>query len=399
MTGYIPNSMVPYAAGGLSAMMAGRQMLDQGRQVLDYGTRMGNDAYSMGRDVYGNVTSWNPWASTQSNKTGFRGSAKRPYQGRAAQSGRQGRLTANPVKGTSTQKGRPRKKTKYCNQKKLCEEVSTTKRAVKQIQRVLNESTGVMRYRYFRLARMQASSNSQNAIFLTGSQNTDMKTYLAALMYKKDDGTFSTKPLNTALQNQFNIDSLTSKLKFRNNNAVDLHVKVYVCEAREDTSADPVVLWRNNEAVTYNGTGTILDVQTYPSDSKFVTNSWHLKLGFKGVLTPGQTAEVSHTSKDGTYDAGVATASGLAFQRSWKPFGFLIVMQGTLSHDDSNSSLVGLNQTELGYSLENVARISYDAGGDVEFVHIDQFFSAHTGLYIQSQKPKGANIASTVVPF
>lgn len=392
MPGY-PQTMIPYAAPVLMGGAAtGRMWMNNARQAYDYGSGMIRDGRALVDDFTGNFTNY-PTRYVKGKKRPF-ASNTQYSRGRGGYPGGQGRLTANPIRGRTTQKGGAKKKVKYCNAKRLCEEVSAVKTNIKHIQRVLKENEGIMRFRQNRYGTIKSLTNSKILRWVSASAIDNMKLMLASLMFKDDAGIYTTRGEDVTLQNQYNIDSLTHKLTVRNNNGVDVRLTIYSCEPREDTELSPEVIWKNNEAVTYNGTGTTVDIGTYPSDSTFVNNIWNMKRVFHGVITPGQSTSVSHTSKDGRFEVPVTGVVGTNYQPSWKPQGFLMMVEGTLGHDPLVPTNSGVLNVGVDYHTNSTARISYDAGGDTNFVIIDNVFPPLSAPPVQGQKPRGGNETS-----
>ncbi len=311
-------------------------------------------------------------------------SRRRPYQSGSK------RLAANPVKGKHSQQGSKRKRTKYCGQAELCREVGKLKNALTELKTTSDESVGIMRYRKIGSQQMTGAFGGQNSVFISTSTQADMNSYMDQLRYWDPAAAAFAAAAGPPANQQCdtNLDSLTQSLDFRNNCGVDIHVKVYLCQVKQDTDNTALLSWSNgiNQAVFPNPQ-TPQSLNTYPTDVDQVNDTWKLSVAFDGNLTPGQTGKVKHTAKHASvnYVADLQTAKN--YQKSFKSFGFLVITTGTISHDDApNTGRVNLGGHILDIIVNTTAVVKYDSGCKTEYVYLENSLPAMTTNGFQSQK-------------
>lgn len=279
--------------------------------------------------------------------------------------------------------------------KGLKRDVAKIKNAITALRQSENASLGKLTYRARGVERLLAGVNVQNFITVGLIGNTELETAGGQLQYYDSStgalvtqsiavGTYSKKML---------VKSVTSSILLRNNYQADVNVLVYLCKIRDDTDQTPSVAFAN---VTDNAiSGSSSTIGMFPSDSELMGQLWHTKRLSNEVLSPGQQLELSHTENNFEYDPSTVDSHNLEYQREYKSFGYLVIINGCLSHD------VTLNQqgrSQAGIDIEEsrTIKISYDAGANISRVYVVNAYDTATTAFTQSQKPIPDNVVYAV---
>lgn len=289
---------------------------------------------------------------------------------------------------------------------KLTKDVDVCKKAIKNLRQLSDASTGTMSYRRWTKLRTSSDEMEQGVNFFQCVNKTRLEACISKLLFF-DPATSSTLKNVDLTSSSYSKDILIkyfqTSMELRNNYQVDCRVKVYLCEAKAATNIPAATAWTNgiaDNAYDTSGSASVTDrtqVGQYPTDYESFNNQWKTKVLLDTVLKSGSSAKIKHSIKDMEYDPAHADTVTDEFQREFKSFGYLIVTQGTVSHDSSVVGEVGIGETNLDCDIHTTAKIQYDAGINVEYVVIDDEIlgSFSTGA-VQANKPVSDNQSFSV---
>lgn len=306
-----------------------------------------------------------------------------------------------PSKSASSQAARRKRqaKKKKCNKMKgyaLRKEVCELSNAVKELKQESKASQGKLTYRARNTGRLLVGNNSQSIMAVGLCSKTSLETVGAQLQYydPSTPGTLLTADMATGTYSrQYLFKSFMGAITIRNNYQSDVDVKVYLCTPKDDTDIPPNTAWANGATDGSNATSTTIGV--YPSDFSQFRDVWNSKQLCNKSLSPGETTKVSHVEKNFLYDPSVTDAQSQLYQKLYKSFSFMIVIQGCPAHDTSLYE-VGYQQAGVDLVFHTTAVVHYDAGVGLERVYIDNNLPNPTNGFVQSHQPIPDNIAYSV---
>lgn len=335
--------------------------------------KVGMNAYKAGKYVY------------KGGKSAYKDYMSTPNKGGAA-----------PLKGKSQRRKKVRTHCKGVKGK-AGKEICSIKKAIKELRYSENASLGQMTYRDLVVGRILSFNNKQKVSNQAGSTTTSMESTLAFLkFFDPNNG----ETLLTAdggagtYQREYRFKSVTSNILLRNNYQSDAKLKVYLCKPKIDSSTSPGAAWTNG--IVDNGNVTDKDdLNQFASDYDVFRDIWSAKLLGKFTLSPGQSTSVSHTEKDIIFDPATIDGISETYQKAMKSFTFLVVLEGTLSHD-TISDQQGIAAAGVDYIKKTTYVVSYDAGANISYVHLASSLDTPSNVFVQSHQPIPQNISYKV---
>lgn len=322
-------------------------------------------------------------------KAAFKGVFSRPYAksenkgGAAPLKSKKVRVSKRPVRVKSNVK--------------LSKDVKLLKKQLYEL-RACDETIGKFTSRRNISASLLSANNLQNSAIAVNSRISDYESILTNLKYYNPsapatlvtaDGTTGT------YQKNFLFKSVYSKLLMRNNYQTDAHVMVYLCEPKADTDQSPAQAWTDGIANDPGNVTASTAYNSYPSDYETFRDFWKAKRVCSKILSPGQTAEATHSIKNVCYDPSFSDSHNLEYQKGLKSFVWLIVVKGTLSHDTSAGE-VGIQAAGIDYMQQDTYTVHYDAGVSLTYVDVNNTLGTPTNGFVQSHQPISDNISYSV---
>lgn len=261
----------------------------------------------------------------------------------------------------------------------------TVKKQIRELKRLTESDTGTLTYRLIDSGRTTwAAPNAQSMSIIDGSTISKIEVALAQLRYydtSTSPPTLVTRDATAGtFQKEFLIDNSVSTLTLRCNSNVPSIVKVYLCVPKRDTSITPLSAITDGLTDMCNVSET--NVCTYPTDSPLFNDLWKIVKSKSYVLKSGQQCTCSHSEKPFQYDPSLIDEHNLAYQRQYKGHVWLVVQQGTISHDSTTNTNVGIGGTLLDYTIKTKYVVKYSAGADIKYLYCDS-----TGLDTMAVQP------------
>lgn len=276
---------------------------------------------------------------------------------------------------------------------KLKKEVCDLKNAVKELKYSENASLGQMTHRYLQLSRVIGSVGALKTRWFSANDASNMNSVLSNLKFLNPStgALVTTSGATGSYQRNVLFKHVTSSVEFRNNYQSDVRIKVYLCTTKDDTSIDPETAWSDGYADGGNASA-VTDLNQYPTDYDVVTDLWNMKLAIDTVLSPGRSVSTKHFIKNIEFDPATYDSHNLTYQKEYKSFGFLLVLEGTIAHDTSTTE-VGLLQTGVDIIWKRTNVVSYNAGVNIKYIHLDtSSITSFTNTGVQSHQPIPDNI-------
>ena len=304
---------------------------------------------------------------------------------------------AAPFKGKKKQKKQKRKRVK--GNKALTKRVNEIDKSMEKLRRSDDQSTGIMTYRKIFSDSLKATVNSQASVVRVPNSVATLEVVLAeCLFFDPSAPTVLIKgSLATgAYQRNTMFDSITAKTHARNNYTSDCKIKIYLMQNKDDTDLSPTAAW---DAGVANGSyGAIVDrdtVNQYPSDYDVVNDLYKSTIKWSGVLSPGQSVDVSHTETNISYDSSTTDTHSLNYQKEYKCFHFMTVIEGTIAHDSSVDQQ-GLGQAGIDIVNNYIYKVRYNAGVNMTYTYLVEDLDEFTNGAVQSHQPVADNIAYSI---
>lgn len=305
---------------------------------------------------------------------------------------------SEPLKGKLLK--RRNKRHKKCPKSKMGKKVCKIENQMRDLKFSENASLGTMIYRRASKSALTCGVGAQGVGIYTGNSKTHIETSLALLKYYNPatPGTLTTADFSTgSYQRQVLIKQNSSSLLLRNNYQQDAHVKVYLCVNKGSTSTSPLTAWAAGIAdQTSNGpAGDYTDQYQYLTDYQVVKDLYQVKKVLDTNLSPGQSAKVSHSVQDFEFDPSYVDVQTNDFQKVFKSWHFIVVLEGTLAHDTTLTQYE-TSQAGLDILYQRKYVISYDAGVNIKFIYLDNTQQSFTNGGVQSHQPVSDNIGYSV---
>jgi len=275
--------------------------------------------------------------------------------------------------------------------------VANNKKAIKQLKRQTDASTGTMTYRQLNTISLKSVEDLQASASQSMLATSSIETALANLKYYNPavPGTLTTADASTGTyQRNILVDSATLSMNFQNNYQSNCHLTVYLCKVKDDTDSSPNTAWTNGIADGGNAV-SVSSLNQYPSDYNLVKDLYSLKRLKKVVLKPGQSVVCSHTEKDINYDPSTVDSHNLVYQKEYKSFHFLYVIQGGVAHDSSLDEQ-GYMPSGVDIEVKRQYKVIYNAGTNIDFIHLSTTVDAFTNTPLESHQPIPDNITYSV---
>lgn len=290
---------------------------------------------------------------------------------------------------------RPKRKSKkrLVKGKKLNRELNKMSNAIKDLKLTNDATIGTMVYRRSNSQNITCAKNEQASLSRNVFRLNQMQGALSNLKFfnPSTPGTLTTADLASAtFQQNILFKNVSSKINIRNNYISDCEVKVYLCTVKDDTNSDPKVAWQAGIADGGNAADEN-ELNQYPSDYSLVTSLWNLKRMVKCTLSPGQTISASHNVNDIEYDPSVFDSHALDYQKEYKSFTWLVVIQGTNVHDTTDPTSVGKSQCGVDIDTLESWTIQYSAGVNINYIHLANNYDT-VASPVQSHQPIPDNI-------
>lgn len=300
-------------------------------------------------------------------------------------------------------KKKKRPKKMFKSNKDLCKDQGRMKKALQNLKRVEDASTANCTYRQINASTLRAGSNAQASVNIGGIGVFSLETAGAYLRYyDATTGGLIINAINAGtFQKQLLFQSVTSKLCIRNNYQTDAVVTVYLCKSKDDTDLDVLAAWQAGlPDQAYNTVGGALtedSLLVYPSDSQVFTDLYSSKRVAHKELPPGKSLEVSHTESNFEYTPSTVDSHNLDYQKDYKSFQYLVLVQGTIAHDTTVTAEQGYLPAGVDIVSTRSFKMQYNAGQNIKYIVTNQAgMDTFTNGPVQSHEPIPDNIGYSV---
>lgn len=296
-------------------------------------------------------------------------------------------------------KRKPRSRAKPISKNpKVNKEVLQLKKKVREIEHSEKAALGKMTYRRKIADRITVAENSQAVSVYNANTTGRYEAVLANLKYynPSDPANLVTASAATGTyQKDFLVKAISSKLTLRNNYQSDVEVLVYLCQPKNDTDQSPSAAWSLGIADDPGNITAYTDWGSLPTDYDTFRNFFRTKRLCLKTLSPGQSVQVSHSVNDVFYDPAMTDAHALDYQTHLKAFSFMVIIRGTIGHDTTLDQQTMMSAGVDTYQ-EDTMVVSYNAGVNLSFVHVDTTLATVTNGAVQSHQPVSDNIGYSV---
>lgn len=266
------------------------------------------------------------------------------------------------------------------------------KQQLKEVKKLAEADMGTLTYRDIETSQLLASSNSQGVVSYVGNSTEAIEEVIAQLRYynPSSPSTLVTADGATgAYQKEFYISRAYSKITCRNNFQVPAHVSIYICVPKQDTSITPTTAWSNG--LTDSSNGTTSNINSFPTDSLQFTDLWRIQKTRKKVVQPGSTWSLNHSVKPFSYDPSLIDDHSFSYQRLFRGWSYLVVVQGVCGHDSTTTTTTGILQAGVDFVVERTFEVRYNAGADIKYTYYASALGTLTTGGVVSQKPVADN--------
>lgn len=269
---------------------------------------------------------------------------------------------------------------------------TSLRKQIKEVKRLAESDMGTLIYRDFEASQVKSAANQQSADVRVGISTSEIVEAIAQLRYY--DPTAPTSLVvadfdSGSYQKEVLFNKAYSKVTCINNYQVPAKVAIYTCCPKADTSINPSTAWSNGLSDMCNG--TINSVNVYPSDSTQFNDLWRIVKTTKRILKPGGYMSQSYSVKDFQYDPSLVDSHTFAFQKKFKAFVFLIVVEGIVGHDSAVTTEQGNLAGGVDTQLDRTFEIKYSAGADIKYVYVTEANSTFTNGGVVSNMPVADN--------
>lgn len=194
-------------------------------------------------------------------------------------------------------------------------------------------------------------------------------------------------PTAGTFSHDVHFDSIHSKIDVVNNYQVPVDMKIYLCKVKGQTGSTPIAIYDASDSVLGGVTESTASL-LYLTEVETVLQNWDVKCVSSKRLNAGQTASASYTVKDVKYDPSHADNISDAYQKTFKSFVWVVRIQGILGHDAVNyTTEIGLLNASVDIQLVNIAKITYDAGIELNDIFISEGRDTFTNVGTVGTKP------------
>jgi hypothetical protein len=279
---------------------------------------------------------------------------------------------------------------------RLTSDVKSCKSALKILKSQSDASLGTFTYRTISGGNVVSAKNAQGVTGFNGNQVSFIDTVLTSVPIFDEDNpaTLNAIDMTTgAYQRKILVARQSANLKLTNNGITSAELQVYQCFPKDDTNVSVIDAWSAAGTSGSAGTIALTTLMNSPNDYSEFRASWKIKRVFNGVIRAGESVSSSwYLKKPYEYDHVLAVAEADKYQSKYGAMEFMVIVNGTASHDTSSVSLVGHDATHIDSILERKMTIQYDAG-----INITQFKTVNSlgtlSAPVQSNKPVADNQA------
>lgn len=273
---------------------------------------------------------------------------------------------------------RPRRRRR--RKSSIPKKVTALSRKVGRLTKLIDALDGQLTFREANYSL--ASANINVAAYSGLSHNTigDFAVVAGLLKYYdiKIPGTLLTVNMEASSFNiAMNIVMSKSTLKFRSNYSVPCEYTCWIAKLKGDTAFNPVQLMTDQVGDMANV--AFDNPYLWPNDFNSVRNLWSLKKIGSGLLHPGEQKIFSYRSpKVIDYEVSAADKHNSTYQRKYDSRYLFVKFQGILAHDSVVTTEQGLGLTCIDVVTMNEYTVKYNAGADLEYLHIIEDGSTFT---------------------
>lgn len=302
--------------------------------------------------------------------------------------------SAKPLASKSFNKKKPKKKPTS----KAKADIASNKRAIHNLKQVGDASTGLLTYRSVSASSIVCLTNKQASADIGLFDRTVCEGVLGYLKFFNPSAPTVLLTADAALgtfQRNILFKSVSSKMTARNNYITDCEVKIYRCQAKDDTDMTPRGAWSAGYTDGSNY-ATINDLPQYPSDYNLFNDLYQSKLLSTTVLSPGQSVSANWSTTSFEYDPSTTDSHNLNYQKEYSGGGFLVVIKGGPSHDAA-TGVVGLSPCGVDIITHDTYKVQYNAGTNIKYVvGVSTGLNAMTNGGVQSHEPVADNLIYSV---
>lgn len=284
---------------------------------------------------------------------------------------------------------------RYPYRKAMPKTVSLQKQ-INSLKKTQKNNQGMLTYRWRTTGRILAAVNQQTFSSLVATSVTSLETVLSQLRYYDPaaPGSLVTADGTTGSYQKDFLFTLQSVIGLvRNNYQSPAKVTIYVFQVKDDTSINPPSAFANGLADVSNATET--SPLVYVSDSDQLSDLWKIVKTYKCILQPGEEYEVSYSTPKFRYDPSLTDSHPDSYQRRYKAYAIVARVEGVVGHDSSVDEQ-GMLAAGIDWVVKRTWKVSYDAGGDIDFVYVNDTSDSFTNGGLVSQKPIPDNLGYSV---
>lgn len=276
--------------------------------------------------------------------------------------------------------------------------MTKVERDLKKLKRQTNATLGTMNYRALNTDKLLCAENAIDSD-VYGSFGVAGIEY--ALQYLKffnpaNPGTLTTASIaGVTYQNNVLLSKVSSQIYVRNNYQNDALVSIYLCKVKDDTNQSAQASWVAGYPDGGNASAVTNQLQ-YPTDYNTFNDLWTAKRVVHKTLKPGQEAKYTHSEKNIEYSTSTVDTHALEYQKEYKAFEYLVMINGRLCHDSTSAVQQGFGLAGIDVATRLSIQVKYPAGINIEYIHIVDNSTSMTTQGLQSQKPVSDNQAFSI---
>lgn len=306
---------------------------------------------------------------------------------------RRGGARQGAAKRRRTTKARPRRRA-YARKPRMSmvRKVKKLTTQMRNVQRMAEADMGTFTHRKRVVNRLVSAVNLQAFLTTNGISIAFLDAAIAGLRYYdvQAPGTLIAADGSTGTyQREFTFTSIWMRYTVRNNYRVPVHVDVYSCVPKGDTSIAPGAAY--TAGLTNAGNPGQNEPLVHLTDSQNFKDLWKIDQHKKRLLQPGQECALYHSVKSFQYDKSVAVQQAEVFQPRMHGQAWVVFIQGVIAHDSVQVAEHGISAAGIDIQLDSTYKLEYPAGSDLHFINIDDASTAFTNDPIVGNKPIAAN--------
>lgn len=292
--------------------------------------------------------------------------------------------------------GKPKdtfKKTEFRRRKKPVKKTfpKKIKEQIKHLRQIADSDTGTLTYRKRTTNQLISDVNQQAMKAITGTSTVLVEEALNQCRFYDvtNPAVLKVPTITGTYCKDYLIESTHSKLTIRNNYQVPCKLKVYLCKPKIDTSSTPADFVTSGLSDSTNT--TIASTNVYATDSPHLHEAYSIVKTKTYILEGGQQVECTHHEGAYTYSPDFVDSHSQFYQKAYKAFVWLLVLQGTLAHDSVINTEQGICKATIDIMVDLVHKVKYNAGIDLKYTYIDQQLDTFTNGPVLSNKPTADN--------